>query len=85
METRRRSTAHQPEGIYYRPYVIYNARTRKYVLWYNWYKKTWDGQYGVATSDRPQGPFTIQSGKVPSCGPIRATSASWSMTTAPPT
>jgi hypothetical protein len=50
----------QSEGIYYRPYVIYHAPTRKYVLWYNWYKKTWDGQYGVATSDRPQGPFTVQ-------------------------
>ena len=50
---------HQPEAIYYRPYVIYNAKTRKYVLWYNWYPKFWDGRYGVATSDRPQGPFTI--------------------------
>ena len=27
----------QPEAVYYRPYVIYNAKTRKYVLWYNWY------------------------------------------------
>jgi beta-xylosidase len=54
----------QPEGVYYRPYVIYNAKTRKYVLWYNWYKKIWDGQYGVATSDRPQGPYTIQNENV---------------------
>ena len=48
-----------PDGVYYRPYVIYNKATHKYVLWYNWYKKLWDGQTGVATSDTPVGPFTI--------------------------
>jgi len=37
-----------PEGVYYRPYVAYNAKTRKYVLWYNWYPTLWNGQYGVA-------------------------------------
>ena len=30
---------HQTAGIYYRPYVIYNAKTRKYVLWYIWYQE----------------------------------------------
>ena len=35
------------------------------MLWYNWYRKIWDGQYGVATSDRPQGPFTIDRDDVP--------------------
>ena len=55
----------QPEGMYYRPYVIYNAKTQKYVLWYLWYPKFWDGRYGVATSDRPQGPFTIYRENVP--------------------
>ncbi|WP_179021787.1 family 43 glycosylhydrolase [Winogradskyella forsetii] len=49
----------QPEGVYYRPHVIYNEDTKKYVLWYNWYPKLWDGQFGVATSDTPIGPFTI--------------------------
>ena len=29
--------ATQPEGVYYRPHVIYNKRTKKYILWYNWY------------------------------------------------
>ncbi len=48
-----------PDGVYYRPYVAYNQRTRKYVLWYNWYRKLWDGEVGVATSDTPVGPFTI--------------------------
>ncbi len=49
----------QLTGIYYRPYVVFNARTGKYVLWYNWYPKLWDGQTGVAVSDKPIGPFTI--------------------------
>jgi len=35
-----------PDGVYYRPYVAYNVLTRKYVLWYNWYRKLWDGQVG---------------------------------------
>ncbi|HEX3986278.1 MAG TPA: family 43 glycosylhydrolase [Acidobacteriaceae bacterium] len=54
-----------PDGIYYRPYVAYNARTRKYVLWYNWYPKLWDGRVGVAVSDTPVGPFTIVNSQVP--------------------
>ena len=48
-----------PDGVYYNPSVVYNARTRKYVLWYNWYPKLWAGQVGVAESDTPIGPFTI--------------------------
>ena len=52
------------DGVYYRPYVVYNATTRKYVLWYNWYPKLWNGQVGVATSDTPSGPFTIASPSV---------------------
>ncbi|WP_350285800.1 family 43 glycosylhydrolase [uncultured Croceitalea sp.] len=49
----------QPEGIYYRPHVIYNEKTGQYVLWYNWYPELWNGQFGVASSDSPQGPFKI--------------------------
>ncbi|MBN8858075.1 MAG: family 43 glycosylhydrolase [Sphingobacteriales bacterium] len=48
-----------PSGVYYRPHVIYNAVTRQYVLWYNWYPKLWEGRYGVAVADRPTGPFRI--------------------------
>ena len=48
-----------PDGVYYRPYVVYNRQTHKYVLWYNWYPKLWDGKVGVATSDTPVGPFVI--------------------------
>ena len=49
----------QPEGVYYRPHVIYNEENGEYVLWYNWYPKLWEGQFGVAVSDTPTGPFRI--------------------------
>ncbi len=52
------------DGVYYRPYVAFNPRTRKYVLWYNWYPKLWDGQIGVAVSDTPIGPFAIVEANV---------------------
>jgi hypothetical protein len=48
-----------PNGVYYRPYVVYNPTTHKYVLWYNWYPKLWEGKVGVAVSDTPVGPFKI--------------------------
>ena len=47
-----------PPRMYFRPYVKFNARTRKYVLWYNVGGENKDG---VAVSDRPEGPFTIQN------------------------
>jgi hypothetical protein len=51
----------RPNGYYYRPYVVFNPSTRKYVLWYNWYPnpKLWNGQVGIAVSDTPVGPFRI--------------------------
>jgi hypothetical protein len=49
----------KPTGVYYRPHVVYNAKTKKYLLWYNWYPKLWNGQFGVAESNSPVGPFTI--------------------------
>jgi hypothetical protein len=52
-----------PTGVYYRPYVVFNPRTSKYVLWYNWYPTLWKGQDGVAVSDNPAGPFTIVTKK----------------------
>jgi hypothetical protein len=48
-----------PDGIHYCPSVVYNSRTHKYILWYNWYPRLWDGQVAVAVSDTPIGPFTI--------------------------
>ncbi len=57
-----------PKGFYYRPYVVFNPRTEKYILWYNWYQKLWNGQEGVAVSDTPTGPFKIVNQKVHSIG-----------------
>ncbi|MEW4923859.1 family 43 glycosylhydrolase [Algibacter sp. 2305UL17-15] len=54
----------QPEGVYYRPHVVYNKKTKRYVLWYNWYPKLWNGQFGVATSKNPEGPFKIVNSNV---------------------
>jgi len=49
----------------YRPYVKYNKKTGKYVLWYNWYSEGFEtGRLGVAVSDRPQGPFVTQNAEV---------------------
>jgi hypothetical protein len=49
-----------PRGVSYtRPSVVFNPHTHKYVLWYNWFPKLWDGQTAVAISDTPIGPFTI--------------------------
>ena len=47
-------------AVYYRPYVIYNRRTRQYVMWYNV-----DDHYGVATANSPEGPFVTRNPKVP--------------------
>jgi hypothetical protein len=48
-----------PKGVYYRPKVIYNAASKKYVMWFNWYPVLWEGRYGVAISDKPTGPFEM--------------------------
>jgi hypothetical protein len=48
-----------PKGVYYRPYVVFNPKTKKYILWYNWYQTLWKGNAGVAVSDSPTGPFVV--------------------------
>jgi len=57
-----------PDGVYYRPYVIYNRNTRKYILWYNWLPKLWEGKVGVAVSDTPVGPFKVVEAEVKVAG-----------------
>jgi hypothetical protein len=54
----------KPAGVYYRPHVVHNKRTDKYILWYNWYPQLWNGRFGVAISDRPTGPFKIVNDSV---------------------
>ena len=53
-----------PRGTYFRPYVVFNPTTQKYVLWFNWYPQLWEGQIGVAVSDTPVGPFSIVNADV---------------------
>ena len=52
------------EGVYYRPYVVYNPATRMYVLWFNWYPKLWEGQFASAVSETPEGPFRVVRPKI---------------------
>jgi Glycosyl hydrolases family 43 len=56
----------RPNAIYYRPYVVFNPNTHKYVLWYNWYpdRYNWIGHEGVAIGDTPVGPFTTVNSDV---------------------
>lgn len=51
-----------PVRMQYRPHVVRNRKTGKYVLFYNWYSSGFDtGMIGAATSDRPDGPFTVMN------------------------
>lgn len=54
----------RPEGVYYRPYVVFNPTTEKFVLWFNWYPRLWEGQLGAAVADQPEGPFEIVAPRV---------------------
>lgn len=62
----------RPLGIYYRPKVIYNRLTQRYVLWVNRVLRSGpfdapdflDASYVVATSLTPDGPFTVVNRKV---------------------
>ena len=56
----------RPYGIYFRPKVIYNTETKKYVLWVNHLPDNWipllayrKARLLVATSDFPNGPFNV--------------------------
>ena len=48
-----------PPRVYFRPYVKFNPKTRKYVMWYNA-----DDKYGVAVADEPAGPFVVHNPNV---------------------
>ena len=60
----------RPEGIYFRPKVIFNRKTNKYVLWINHLAPAStplvsypDARFLVATSDTSIGPFEIVNEK----------------------
>ncbi|BAM02650.1 family 43 glycosylhydrolase [Phycisphaera mikurensis] len=46
-------------GVSYRPYVVRRPCDGRYVLWFNWYPELWEGRFGVAVSDTPEGPFEV--------------------------
>ncbi|MAG45042.1 hypothetical protein CL633_04110 [bacterium] len=49
----------------YRPHVVYNLKTKKYILFYNSYSGTsWNGRITAAISDSPIGPFTVQNSSI---------------------
>ncbi len=61
-----------------RPKVVYNPRTRKFVMWFHLElrgKGYGAAQAGVAIADRPQGPFRfLRAGRVnPGIWPANAT------------
>ncbi|GMI27120.1 hypothetical protein TrRE_jg1286, partial [Triparma retinervis] len=57
----------RPEGIYFRPKVVFNELTDKYVLWINYLPSNFStplksyphATYYVGTSSSPEGPYTI--------------------------
>jgi hypothetical protein len=50
-------------GILFCPKVLFNKRSKQYVLWYNWLPSSDStfahSYYGVAVSSTPQGPFKV--------------------------
>ena len=60
----------RPEGIYFRPKVIFNKKNKEYVLWINYLAPASsplasypDARLMVAVSSSPSGPFTIVTEK----------------------
>ena len=57
------SVENRPEGIYYRPKLIYNKKNKEYIMWINWVKNGmsffdyFDTSLIVATSPNATGPF----------------------------
>jgi hypothetical protein len=61
----------RPQGIYFRPHVVFNAATQKFVLWVRWLNVTGPTLsddatlYLTATSDAVDGPYTVVRTVVP--------------------
>lgn len=56
------------EGIMFCPKILFNSRTNKWVLWFNYLPVSGPGfsqsLYAVALSDTPQGPFQVVNANV---------------------
>jgi hypothetical protein len=70
-------------GILYRPHLVWNPKTRLYVLFYNYVKKAPDpfpgSAIGVATASSPAGPFTVRNHAISNARPALATNHFGSM------
>lgn len=67
-----------PENVLERPKVIYNARTKKFVMWFHQDSPNYQAaRAGVAVSDTPTGPFRYVGSFRPNAGvrPLNATEA----------
>lgn len=67
-----------PENVIERPKVIYNARTKKFVMWFHQDSPNYQAaRAGVAVSDTPTGPFRYVGSFRPNAGvrPLNATAA----------
>lgn len=65
-----------PENVIERPKVIYNARTKKFVMWFHQDSPNYQAaRSGVAVSDTPAGPFKYLGAFRPNAGvrPLNAT------------
>ena len=65
-----------PENVIERPKVIYNARTKKFVMWFHQDSPNYQAaRSGVAVSDTPPGPFKYLGAFRPNAGarPLNAT------------
>jgi beta-xylosidase len=59
------SPEHRRPGIEFRPHVVHNSATGKYVMWYeNRPSAIVSSGYAVATSDTPEGPFITVKNEV---------------------
>lgn len=69
--------------ILYRPHLVWNPRTRLYVLFYNYIKKNTphpgSAAIGVATASSPAGPFTVRNHAISNARPVLATNYYGSM------
>lgn len=49
-----------PQSVLFAPKTLYNARTKTWVLWFNYIVRSFSNSYyGVATSSSPAGPFVL--------------------------
>jgi len=51
----------RPPGVVFRPHCVYNPKTSKYVLWWNF---GFTSNFAVAVADSPEGPFEMVTASV---------------------